>query len=417
MRLIALLLCLLASSVSYGADKAQQIFHDLAPALFQIRLIDKATSEKSSIGSGFQINEQGYIATNYHVIAGFAQYPDKYIIEYENHLGEKGLLKLKTVDVINDLAIVLKQDNIVDTHFSLAQTPPSKGEKLYSLGNPHDLGMIVVPGTYNGLKKESFNQRIHFTGSVNPGMSGGPVVNEFAQVVGINVASSGNQIGFLIPVDKLQSLVSSFSQQVKQTFTQQIATQLHQYQRHLYSQLMDVAWQLKPFSSALIADTSVDFIRCWGDSNAQLVDELMFKAVTNCQMEEYIYLSDTFSTGTIDMEFHYFESKQLPSDRFYQIYQRYINDARASNNAGKEDVTEFSCHHDIVTNNSEQIRNKAIYCVRGYRKYEGLYDILYISASVDKQNKAIVGHYTLSGVDQQSAKAFNRKFMEAVTWN
>ena len=61
--------------------------------------------------------------------------------------------------------------------FEISDTTPTKGEELFSLGNPHDLGMIVVPGTYNGLKKESFNDRIHFTGSVNSGMSGGPVVN------------------------------------------------------------------------------------------------------------------------------------------------------------------------------------------------------------------------------------------------
>ncbi|QBY04688.1 serine protease [Thalassotalea sp. HSM 43] len=417
MRAFVVLLCLSLSQMSYAADKAQQIFQDLAPALFQIRLIDKATSEKSSIGSGFQFSENGYIATNYHVISGYAQHPEKYVIEYENHLGEKGELSLQTVDVINDLAIVLLQGQDTDNYFQISQSVPEKGEDLYSLGNPHDLGMIVVPGTYNGLKKESFSDRIHFTGSVNPGMSGGPVVNQYGQVVGVNVASSGNQIGFLIPHDKLVTLINRFEQQVEQSFTEQINEQLHTYQEQLYSQILAKDWQTKPFASALIPDTGVNYIRCWGDSNADRPDELMFKAVTTCQMEEYVYLSDSFSTGTIDMEFHYFDADELSSSRFYQIYQQYIEDARAGNNASKEDVTEFSCQHDITNNNSNTIRNKTIYCIRGYRKYQGLYDILYLSASIDKQNKAIVGHYTLSGVNKQSAQGFNRKFMEAVTWN
>ena len=38
-------------------------------------------------------------------------------------------------------------------YFKLSDQKPIKGEKLFALGNPHDLGMIVVPGTYNGLKK------------------------------------------------------------------------------------------------------------------------------------------------------------------------------------------------------------------------------------------------------------------------
>ncbi|WP_371187212.1 serine protease [Thalassotalea maritima] len=417
MRAFAVLLCLLSINMVNANDKAQQIFQDLAPALFQIRLIDKATSEKSSIGSGFQINSYGHIATNYHVISGYAQHPEKYLIEYEDHLGNKGQLHLKTVDVINDLAIVVKQDNIGEQHFTLAEHIPEKGEELYSLGNPHDLGMIVVPGTYNGLKKESFNERIHFTGSVNPGMSGGPVVNKAGEVIGINVATSGNQIGFLIPHSKLINLIAKFDEQVSLSYTQQINQQLHQYQSHLFSTLLSHDWPLKKFANALIPDTGVNFIRCWGNSNADRPDELIFKAVTNCQMEEYVYLSDTLTTGNIDMEFHYFDADQLGANRFYQLYQGYISGAGPGNSASKEDVTEFACQHDIVESASVAIRNKAILCVRAYKKYQGLYDIMYLSASVDKTNSAIVGHYTLAGVNKDFAQAFNQRFMEAVKWN
>ena len=226
MHRIVVLILSLFSSLSMATEQAQQIFQEMAPSLYQIRLIDKATSEKSTIGSGFQISENGYIATNYHVISGYAQYPEKYIIEYEDSLGKKGQLDLQTVDVINDLAIVLLTENPQPQHFIISELTPEKGEEIYSLGNPHDLGMIVVPGTYNGLKKEAFNDRIHFTGSVNPGMSGGPVVNRFGEVVGVNVASSGNSIGFLIPHDKLANLINQFDQQVEKSIDEQIAEQL-----------------------------------------------------------------------------------------------------------------------------------------------------------------------------------------------
>ena len=83
---------------------------------------------------------------------------------------------------------------------------------IYSLGNPHDLGMILVPGTYNGLQKYSFYPRIHFTGAVNAGMSGGPTVDAAGKVVGVNVASAGNQLGFLVPADALQALLQRFLQ-------------------------------------------------------------------------------------------------------------------------------------------------------------------------------------------------------------
>ncbi|KGK01096.1 S1 family peptidase [Thalassotalea sp. ND16A] len=405
------------SFVLGATEQAQQIFQDMAPSLYQIRLIDKATSEKSSIGSGFQISENGYIATNYHVISGYAQHPEKYIIEYENDQGKKGQLSLQTVDVINDLAIVLLAENPHTQHFMISETAPEKGEELYSLGNPHDLGMIVVPGTYNGLKKEAFNDRIHFTGSVNPGMSGGPVVNRFGEVVGINVASSGNQIGFLIPHDKLAALINNFDVQVEKTIDEQITEQLKANQNRLLTEIMANDWQTKSFAGASIPDTGVNYIRCWGDSNADKADALLFKAATNCQMEEYVYISEAFTTGSIDMEFHFFESEEISSTRFYQIYQTQINRAGASNRAGKEDVSEFECQHDITTDSDESIRNKAILCIRAFKKYRGLYDVMYLSASIDHDKQALVSHFTLSGVDKNFAQSFSQKFMESVKWN
>ena len=52
------------SSFTFATEQAEQIFHQLAPSLYQIRLIDNASGEKSSIGSGFQISADGLIATN-----------------------------------------------------------------------------------------------------------------------------------------------------------------------------------------------------------------------------------------------------------------------------------------------------------------------------------------------------------------
>src|SRR4029079_1182406 len=76
-----------------------------------------------------------------------------------------------------------------------------KGERIYAMGNPLDLGFTIVEGTYNGLVDKSYDERIHFSGSINPGMSGGPVAASDGRVVGINVAKrlDGEQVGFLVP--------------------------------------------------------------------------------------------------------------------------------------------------------------------------------------------------------------------------
>jgi hypothetical protein len=416
MKAIFSLLLLCCSTVSYATEQAEEIFKQLAPSLYQIRLIDKASGEKSSIGSGFQISSDGLIATNYHVISGFARHPKKYTIQFLDHKGNKAPLTLQSVDVINDLAIVKRAVDGNMPFFEIADHVPMKGEELYSLGNPHDLGMIVVPGTYNGLKKESFNDRIHFTGSVNSGMSGGPVVNKNSEVVGINVATSGNQIGFLVPHDKLRNLYLAYQQQPPENVKTQMAEQLVQNQQKLISTILDSEWKMRPLGKAIYPTVNVPFIKCWGESNADKPDALVLAAVSNCALDENTYLSASFFTGALEMEFRYMEAKTLSDTKFYQIFERQLNQVMPGNKAGKDDVSEYQCQHDIVSPSNHSMTNKSVFCTRAYKDFPQLFDVLYIGISVDQGDHALLSHFTIAGVTQNTALTFTEKFMESVSW-
>ncbi|NQY62346.1 MAG: trypsin-like peptidase domain-containing protein [Alteromonadaceae bacterium] len=412
---IFLLLCI--STNGFATEQAEEIFKQLAPSLYQIRLIDKTSGEKSSIGSGFQINKDGLIATNYHVISGFASHPAKYTIEFLDHQGNKGVLELKSVDVINDLALVKRSTEHDMPYFSIATDAPQKGEEIFSLGNPHDLGMIVVPGTYNGLKKESFNQRIHFTGSVNPGMSGGPVVNSETNVVGVNVATSGNQIGFLVPHDKLANLYKAYQLSPPDSIKKQMALQLSQNQQKLISTILSAEWKIKSLGNGLIPTIDVPFIRCWGESNADKTDALLLAAVANCSLDENTYISSRFFTSNLEMEFQYMKAKDLSDAKFYHLYEKRIRRAGPANKASKDNVSEYQCHHDTVIPDNHAIENKTIFCTRSYKDFPKLFDVLYLAASIDKGNQALVSHFTIAGIEQATALAFTEKFMESVKWN
>ncbi|MFD2165479.1 serine protease [Thalassotalea euphylliae] len=414
-RVIALLLCVV-STASYAAEQAGTIFKQLAPSLYQIRLIDKVSGEKSTIGSGFQITDNGLIATNYHVISGYAQAPQKYQIQYLDDQGNKGELSLESVDVINDLALVKRSVSKPMSFFAIAEQAPIKGEKLFSLGNPHDLGMIVVPGTYNGLKTESFNDKIHFTGSVNSGMSGGPVVNKDSEVVGINVATSGNQIGFLVPHDKLVTLFDGYKTAKPSSIEEQMAAQLKDNQKALFTTLMNSTWEGKALGAAVVPTIDVPFIRCWGESNADKKDALILSAMANCALDENTFIDATFFTSSVEMQFQYMETDKIDDLKFYHLYQRQISRATAGNKATKEDVTEFACHHDLVAPMNMSITNKSILCTRNYKKFPELFDVLYLGLSVDKKKQALISHFTIAGVEQSVATAFTKKFMESVAW-
>lgn len=419
-RLFTLLIFCFSTQV-FAAEKAEELFKKLAPSLYQIKLIDVASGEKSSIGSGFQITADGLIATNYHVISGYARYPEKFKIEYLDHQGKSGQLSLESVDVINDLALTKRTVDADMTFFNISATPPIKGEELHSLGNPHDLGMIVVPGTYNGLQAESFNDRIHFTGSVNSGMSGGPVVNNKAEVVGINVATAGNQIGFLVPHDKLLSLFKNYKTMPPGDIKTQMAKQLSAYQQSLTNEILSAKWQIRHLGQeqefALIPFIDLPYIRCWGDSNADKKDDLYLTVVASCSLDEDTYIEGNFFTGNLAMDFRYMQAKELSETKFYHLYRQRIRQVSANNKAGKNHVGEFVCHHDIVTPANNKITNKSVFCTRAYKDFPELYDVIYLAASIDKNEQALISHFTLSGFEQKNALLFTEKFMEAVSWN
>ena len=118
------------------------------------------------------------------MVSQYALEPATYRLEYIAPDGTTGPLKLHAIDVANDLAVVQLDRTALpfftfDERAVQAATCP-KGERLFAMGNPLDLGFTIVEGTYNGLVDKSYNERIHFSGALNPGMSGGPTVTAAA---------------------------------------------------------------------------------------------------------------------------------------------------------------------------------------------------------------------------------------------
>lgn len=413
-----LLLLFIFSAHAHSQQTAQNLFSHYQTALYQIRIIELESGNKSSIGSGFQIDVKGNILTNYHVVSEYVFTPEKYRMEYLSSDGSTGTLALINFDVVNDLALVRKTAlTASEDAFTIASQLPGQGTTIYSLGNPHDLGMIVVPGTFNGIKKNSFYQRIHFTGAINPGMSGGPVVNAEGEVVGVNVATAGNQIGFLIPLSKVQRLAAKQQDEILATeqFKTSIQQQLTSNQADIITQLLQSTWQNNPLGEASVPTKIGDFLSCWGDSNTNDNEALFLSVENRCRLDEQIFLNGGLRTGGIELEFEWLNGKELGQHRFYSLYSRSLVGAGAGNMATKNDVTNYQCEENKVTNKN-QVNSKTILCLRAYKEFEGLYDVLFIGATLDHDQQGLISHFTLAGVARDSALSFTKQFMDAVAW-
>ncbi|MDM7860950.1 serine protease [Alteromonas sp. ASW11-36] len=383
--------------------------------VYQIVVIETETKNKSALGSGFQISADGLVITNYHVISNFVFEPEHHAIEYVQYDGEKGELSLIYFDVINDLAVLQRDEPPVE-HLPLATDIPSLGESIYALGNPRDVGMLMVSGAYNGLADYSYTDQILFSGSLNPGMSGGPTVNKYGQVVGVNVATAGSQLSFLVPVSKVYDLLEHAAEPLAaEGYTKHISSQVNQFQDAYFSQLLALDWELETLGESVRVPGEMGLdTNCWGSTNEDDEDRNIEILRLVCNNSNSIYLQPRLNTGVLHYSYEFNSAIDLSPYRFHKLISGggYYPDNSASN----DDVTQFECTQKYLE--TDELGNSFAqtgFCSRAYVDIEGMYDILFYK-TVSEDTRSLTSHFTLAGVSDEIALAFTQRFMEEVQW-
>jgi len=402
-------LCLFYSLV--GHADTEKVFEQYQDRLLQIRIIDKSTSDKSTIGSGFFIDAKGTIATNYHVVSKHVFNPEQYRLEYVTHDGRTHDADLVHIDVIHDLALL--SGDAIDTPFlNISDQALNKGVRIYTLGNPLDLGMTIVEGTYNGLTKDTMHERILLSGALNSGMSGGPSIVEDGSVIGINVATAGNSIGFLVPQRFLAELARDLRLRSPKDFMKVIQQQLLKNQENYLSQLSSSPFPTKTLGDYTIPAKLKGFINCWGDSKHK--NEPFKISNSSCATKNDIYLINYLTTGTIRYSHQYIEDIDMGKFRFAHLIQSYFSRPSGSSSGSKDNFTEFKCKVDYVSHNNMLL--KTALCFKEYKKFKGLYDMVLTIVTLNEDDKSLLSTLVLTGVDYKSAIKFGKHYLGSFKW-
>jgi serine protease Do len=160
-------------------------------------------------GSGVIVDDAGYIVTNYHVISGATQasveLADGRTINNVKVVGE---------DSHNDLAVLKIDAGKLPTAAWGDSDKLEVGDQVLAVGNPYGLERTVTAGIVSAKDRKGATQFgpqefLQTDVAVNPGNSGGPLVNLKGEVVGINTAIYGQSyqgISFAIPSDKAKEI-------------------------------------------------------------------------------------------------------------------------------------------------------------------------------------------------------------------
>lgn len=418
-QLIAFLLLLFTLPMASATEVSEALFAKHRISVFQIRLIDKSANEKKALGSGFMVGDAGLVATNYHVISDSVYGKDRYRIEAVDDKSVRHAMTLRAIDVVHDLALLEFDQKPEYPSLAINVADMQQGESVFSLGNPHDIGMMIVAGEYNGPVKDSRYQRMIFSGNINSGMSGGPAINQHGEVIGINVASRGNGIGYLVPARHLAKLLEDFPQQAQQKLSGIAGKQLLADQDNFYSAVTSSVWDVHDFADLTMPKELHPSIKCWGDS-----DEITNRRYDTSSMKcsnnsDYLFILDGKYTGFIEYSYKWF--RQLDLNRF-QLYSLVENNNKFGSYAfrqydgswNKDDVTPYTCKTSFINSGGGNWRT--VYCVRSYKIFPGLFDIGLLMTSTDHNDRNLSIELTAAGISETSASRLTEKFIRSVAW-
>ncbi|NIQ01953.1 MAG: hypothetical protein GWM98_17410 [Nitrospinaceae bacterium] len=395
----------------------QKTYERFSPSVFQIRIIDIRSGEKSIIGSGFSISRKGYFATNYHVISEIVNTPDRYRIEYYKGNKKQGDLTLVALDVAHDLAI-LKGEKRNPTSLKLGSSNLKKGAHVFPMGNPMDLGMNIIEGTFNGRIGVDPYQHILISAPLNPGMSGGPAFDASGKVMGVNVAISGNDLSYLVPVEYLIRLFrEGIEQQKEADWPAVIQKQMLARQSHLIQKFVDAEISLEKFGSLKTPKNLLPAgIKCWGTSELEDLKENRFYSFGHkqCLSEGRVFLNSSSYTGYIGYSFLWMESDSLIPTVFYKEYSDIFSSTKFYPYARKKEVTEFNCSNEFVELAGQTW--KGVYCIRQYKNFPDLHDVVLNFAVLGDPKRGHVIRIGLAGINEKLARSFLKKLLGGVEW-
>ena len=403
------------------SSSARKVYEQARSQLVQIRTVLKGRASQTSVGSGFFVSTEGHIVTNFHVVAEAALKPERHDLVYVTADGREAPVQILQLDVLHDLAL-LKADDAAAARpafdalaFRAQARSLAQGERIYSLGNPLDVGFAVTEGNYNGLVKRSFYPQIFFGGALSGGMSGGPALDSDGNVIGINVARrvDGEQVSFLVPASFASALLKRGrdAAPIKAAAYGIVTDQLLLHQTALTERFIQQGWKTATHPRYKVPVPSDQFMRCWGSSEPSRTGGLDLER-SDCVMDTRIFVGD-YTTGAISLRHESYDGSKLGTLRFAARYSAsFRNEAFVRLRA--EHQTKPQCHEAFVDRDGLPLR--AVVCLRAYKKLPQLYDVSVLVATLDQTQAGVQGRFDAQGLSFANAQKLARHYIDAYGW-
>lgn len=406
------------AAAATDAPDGARLFGAWRPALFTVQVLGREGGRPSAQGSAFAVTPDGRLATCYHVVALQLSAPQRHALAVVDADGRSWPARVLAFDIADDTAL-LAIDRPTPVHLDLAARPaPVVGTPLYSLGNPRDLGLTLMVGHYSGRVRSLGVERIHFSGSLNPGMSGGPVVDARGRLVGVNAARQAmdEQIGLLAPADAVQRLLARAPVRAEPLTPAQVhaavTAQVRQWQDQLPQRLQGARWSTTALGPYRLPDVLPNDLRCRSGTNEvdELGREIRLQRL-RCDTGQRMGVDDDTGTGHVQYERTHLQADRLGAVRFARLLQR-VAAPDLTRGPTRTMALQRCVDRTTLAGPQATLPVRVMWCADAYRDLPGLYDIDIAIVTQDRPQEAAVARLVLEGVRWDTGTAYLRYLLE-----
>jgi len=194
-----------SAAVALPERSVRELVGQLGAAVVQVRT-------PSGLGSGFIINEEGYLITNFHVIENETQISVEVYHQKSGQLERKSYkhVKIIAINKFSDLALLKIEDQDAPSFAKVLlgdSDALSVGERVFAIGSPMGLERTVTEGIVSTKTRPMQGELyLQTTAQINPGNSGGPLFDLRGEVVGVTnmKITFGEGLGFAIPAEAVK---------------------------------------------------------------------------------------------------------------------------------------------------------------------------------------------------------------------
>ncbi|MGZ3690084.1 MAG: S1 family peptidase [Pseudobdellovibrio sp.] len=426
----ALILTIISSFFIFNSQNAQgsttedrtgdRVFAKVQPYTFKVKTSPSADSPQASYGTGFVVDPQGLLISNYHVVSDSIVDPKKnkifVMIENEAVAGQ-----VLAIDIVHDLSLI-RVDKKFSKSLQFSSEKPHQGEPIYSIGQPEDLNMSIISGTYNNELDFGDYKIIHLSAPINSGMSGGPTVNQKGELVGVNVSKLlfANNVSFAVPARFAQELYQKNKDRKERPehFWNEMQSQLTKLQKGLSDTLLDNADKKRNFYGWNIPQLPSS-MKCWsvGDKRTRDDAEKYDYNEESCDLQHSSFLSEGNETGTYSFSVRNVENKTLNAWQFFKLLSeskglRAFKGGSTFNELERKPnlLTRGECFSDVMVN-KQGLKFKVGYCARDYTYFSGLQDAHVAIVSFDSSKKSIFWELEFEGFAQENILKIIKQFV------